>query len=233
LGWYESALLRKIDPRHRTIGVFFQEEVAKPLGAEFYIGLPKDVPEERLARMEFPGIFAMLFQVPKKSRPFYKGLLDSKSLVSRVLLNPKVPNISDRNFLALENPGYMGVGQARAVARVYSALATGGSELGLDANTMSVLEAAEVPPSGGLYDEVLQMDVSYSSGFLKPSEMTRFGSSSKAFGTPGASGDFGFADPDTEIGFAYATSLIGLALGDEPREKAVRDAVYACVSRLH
>jgi CubicO group peptidase (beta-lactamase class C family) len=232
LGWYESALLRKVDPKHRTMGRFFQEEVAKPLAAELYIGLPRDVPDDRLARVEFPGLFDMLFRVPDKSKPFYKGLLDPKSLPARVLLNPKVPDVGDRYFLSLENPAYMGVGQARAVARVYSALAMGGSELGLDADTMSKLEAPEVPPTGGLFDEVMQMDVSYSMGFLKPSDTIRFGSSDKAFGAPGASGDFGFADPDAQIGYAYATSLVGVSLGDEPREKAIRDAVYDSISRL-
>ncbi len=232
LGWYESALLLRVDPQHRTIGRFFQEEVARPLGVDLFIGLPRDVPDDRLAHVQFPGLFDMLFRVPERSKPFCRGLLDAKSLQARVLLNPKVPDISDRHFLSLENPAYMGVGQARAVARVYGALAMGGSELGIDPGTLSALQASEILPSGGPFDEVLRMNVSYSLGFLKPSEMTRFGSSDKAFGAPGASGDFGLADPDAQVGYAYATNLVGVSLGDERREKAVRDAVYACVGRL-
>src|SRR5262245_11684507 len=40
LGWYQSELLRRVDPRHRTIGKFFQDEIAKRLGVQFHIGLP-------------------------------------------------------------------------------------------------------------------------------------------------------------------------------------------------
>ncbi|MET0460655.1 MAG: serine hydrolase domain-containing protein, partial [Ilumatobacteraceae bacterium] len=49
LGWYETQLLRRVDPQQRTIGAYFADEVARPLGLEFYIGLPDDVAEERLA----------------------------------------------------------------------------------------------------------------------------------------------------------------------------------------
>ena len=52
LGWYESELVRRVDPQHRTIGRFFADEVASPLGLEFYIGLPDDVPDERIAVMQ-------------------------------------------------------------------------------------------------------------------------------------------------------------------------------------
>ena len=48
LGFYEGELLRRIDPGHRTLGRFFHEEIARPLGLEFYIGLPETIPEARL-----------------------------------------------------------------------------------------------------------------------------------------------------------------------------------------
>ena len=49
LGWYQSELLRRVDPHDRTIGQFFQDEIAKPLGVEFYIGLPAHIAEDQLA----------------------------------------------------------------------------------------------------------------------------------------------------------------------------------------
>ncbi len=51
LGWYESQLLRRVDPQGRTIGRFFSDEVAAPLGIEFHIGLPDGVPGNRLATL--------------------------------------------------------------------------------------------------------------------------------------------------------------------------------------
>lgn len=52
LGFYEGELLRRIDPLHRTLGQFFQEELASPLGLDFYIRLPEEIPNSRLARIE-------------------------------------------------------------------------------------------------------------------------------------------------------------------------------------
>src|SRR6187402_2588533 len=55
LGFYEGELLRRIDPRHRTLGQFFQEEIAAPLGIDFYIRLPEDIPNSRLATIMRPS----------------------------------------------------------------------------------------------------------------------------------------------------------------------------------
>ena len=52
LGWYQSELIRRVDPQRRSLGAFFRDEVAAPLQAEFYIGLPKHIDEQRLAQNE-------------------------------------------------------------------------------------------------------------------------------------------------------------------------------------
>src|SRR5688572_5971809 len=49
LGYYEGELLRRIDPRHRSLGQFFQDEIATPLGLDVYIRLPEAIPNSRLA----------------------------------------------------------------------------------------------------------------------------------------------------------------------------------------
>jgi CubicO group peptidase (beta-lactamase class C family) len=49
LGFYEGVLLRRVDPRGRSLGQFFAEEIASPLGLDFYIGLPEEIPVARLA----------------------------------------------------------------------------------------------------------------------------------------------------------------------------------------
>ena len=53
-----------------------------------------------------------------------------------------------------------------------------------------------------------------------------FGSSGHAFGTPGFGGSFGFADPETGTGFAYVMNRIGFHLLSDPRELAVRQALF-------
>ena len=55
LGFYESELLRRIDPLHRSLGQFFQDEIASPLGLEVYIRLPEHIPNARLAAMTRPA----------------------------------------------------------------------------------------------------------------------------------------------------------------------------------
>lgn len=64
-----------------------------------------------------------------------------------------------------------------------------------------------------------------------PSPPTR-GSSRRAFGTPGAGGSFGFADPDARLGFAYVMNNMEFHMFDDPREKAVRDALHRSIRRF-
>ena len=52
IGLYMQELIRRVDPAHRTLGRFFHEEIAEPLGIEFYIGLPPEIPDERLATVK-------------------------------------------------------------------------------------------------------------------------------------------------------------------------------------
>jgi CubicO group peptidase (beta-lactamase class C family) len=53
--WYASELIRRCDPKRRSLGRFLQEELAAPLGLEFYIGTPASIPEDRFAVIqEFP-----------------------------------------------------------------------------------------------------------------------------------------------------------------------------------
>lgn len=52
LGFYEGELLRRVDPRHRSLGQFFQDEIASPLGLDFYIRLPEEIPNSRLATIQ-------------------------------------------------------------------------------------------------------------------------------------------------------------------------------------
>ncbi len=134
-------------------------------------------------------------------------------------------------YRALEIPAGGGIGQVRSVARAYGELAAGGGGLGLSARTVSELSAPPVPPSESTRDLVLMTDASFSLGFARPSHSFRFGSSGRALGHPGAGGSFAFADPDLGLGFAYAPNRLGFHLRDDPREKALRDALYACVRR--
>ena len=81
-------------------------------------------------------------------------------------------------------------------------------------------------------DLVLHRDMGYSLGFLKPFPGYQFGSSDAAFGAPGSGGSFGFADPDAQVGYAYAMNHQGVRVLDEPREKILRDTFYRCLQQV-
>jgi CubicO group peptidase (beta-lactamase class C family) len=126
----------------------------------------------------------------------------------------------------LEVPSGGGVGSARAVARAYSVFATGGRELGLRRETLDLLAAPAIPPTHGFHDECLKGEPQFSLGFMKPSATWPFGHPS-SFGSPGAGGSLGFADPEAGIGYAYVTSQMGTSLTGDRRDIALRDALYA------
>ena len=120
------------------------------------------------------------------------------------------------------------VGTARAIAQAYGVFAAGGRALGLRPQTLDLLAAPALPPTCGFYDECLKADVQFSLGFMKPSFTWPFGTA-RSFGSPGAGGSLGFADPATRVGYAYVTSQMGTWLTGDPRDVALRDALYAAL----
>jgi CubicO group peptidase (beta-lactamase class C family) len=190
------------------------------------------VPDERIARIKGyrrPEVLLHLGAMPPR---MVLGFTRRGSLTFRAFGNPALRGPTDLDhpeYRAVEFPAATGVGQARAVARVYGELATGGAALGFDEDTIAELTAPAVQPPGGPVDLVLRVESAFALGFLKPSPLFPFGSSERAFGHTGAGGSFGFADPDTELGFAYTPNRLGFHLRDDPREKALRDAAFRAV----
>jgi CubicO group peptidase (beta-lactamase class C family) len=226
LGYYENELLRRIDPRHRTIGQFFQDEIATPLGLDVYIRLPETIPNSRLATIRPPGLVDRLLGFPLR---FTLLALNPRSNIVRALKGSEFPHDEQRIYARnLEVPSGGGVGTARAIARAYSAFATGGREIGLRPETTALLAASAIAPARGFHDECLKGDVEFSLGFMKPSRVWPFGNST-SFGSPGAGGSLGFADPTAGVGYAYVTSQMGTSLTGDPRDVALRDALYAAL----
>jgi CubicO group peptidase (beta-lactamase class C family) len=48
----------------------------------------------------------------------------------------------------------------------------------------------------------------------------------------GAGGAFGFADPDARLGYAYVMNKMDFHMFDDPRQKALRDAVHRAIAAL-
>lgn len=234
LGHYESELIRRTDPQRRSLGRFMQDEICRPLGIEFHIGLPRDFAEERIAPIHGFRKSEMMFHLDKLPPRMVLSLMWPRSLTSRTLLNPHLDSPADLDspcFRNVEVPGACGVGNARGIAKAYGEFATGGRRLGLSAEALRELQVPATPPPAGRRDAVMKIDMSFALGFMKPFPRFPFGRSQTAFGCPGAGGSFGFADPDHELGFAYVMNKMGFHVFDDPRERALREACYACIEQ--
>ncbi|HSG01965.1 MAG TPA: serine hydrolase domain-containing protein [Vicinamibacterales bacterium] len=227
LGLYEGEIIRRVDPQHRTLGQVFQDEIATPLGLDTYIRLPESIPESRLATMTRPTLLEMLAGLPLR---FLIDALNRRSKISRALCGSELPHEGKRVYARnLEIPSGGGVTTARGIAKAYGVFATGGAELGLRADTLRLLAAPALPPARGFYDECMKSDdVQFSLGFMKSTRQLPFGSAS-SFGAPGAGGSIGFADPEAGVGYAYVTNRMGTALTGDPRDIALRDALYETI----
>lgn len=228
LGYYESEILRRVDPKHRSIGRYFQDELATPLGLDFYIRLPEEIPNSRFATLRQNKFGpSEIFTVPF---PLFLAGMNPRSALRRVLAGSLFPLDKERVYARnLEVPSGGGVGTARAIAHAYSVFATSGKELGLKEETLRQLRAPAVAPREGFRDGALKVEILFSLGFSKPHPKHPFGSPG-SFGAPGTGGSFGFADPEAQIGYGYVLNGMGWHLED-PRELALRTAMYRSIGK--
>jgi CubicO group peptidase (beta-lactamase class C family) len=229
LGFYQGELIRRVDPRHRTLGEFFQDEIASPLDLEAYIRLPDSVPNSRLATIAPMTPMERLRGFP--IRLTLDAINPRSNFYRALIVNPGAAiSVDERRIYArnLEVPSGGGVVTAQAMACAYSVFATGGRDFGLRKDTLAQLAAPAIPPTHGFYDECLRGEVQFSLGFMKPSPFFPFGRP-ESFGSPGAGGALGFADPTAGIGYAYVTNKMGTTLSGDPRDVALREAVYAAI----
>jgi CubicO group peptidase (beta-lactamase class C family) len=226
LGFYENELVRRIDPAHRTIGRILHEDIATPLGIgdEVYIGTPFSLPDERLAALVPPSLWARLTSMPLSFT--IDAMRPSSVLYRSLIANPGTSFYVDPQHVivrGLEVPSGGAVATARAIATCYGAFAAAGGPLGLRPETLEALKEAATPARRGFHDECFRGPAKFSLGFMKPSELMAFGSDD-AFGAPGAGGSMGYADPAAHLGYGYVTNKMGLDLQGDPRDLALRRA---------
>jgi CubicO group peptidase (beta-lactamase class C family) len=202
----------------------FQDEIADPLGLDLYIRLPESIPNSRLATLARPGMVEMLRGLGPR---FMMHAMNPQSKISRTLRGSELPHDETRIYARnLEIPSGGAVGTARGIAHAYGVFATGGRDLGLRRETLDLLAAPAIAPARGFFDECLRGEVQFSLGFMKPSALWPFGTAA-SFGSPGAGGSLGYADPAAGVGYAYVTSRMGTTLTGDPRDVSLRDALYA------
>jgi CubicO group peptidase (beta-lactamase class C family) len=191
-GYFVGEVIRRVDGR--TVGAFLREEVTQPLGIDFFIGFG---PEEdyRVA------------DILAADRPPSDG--DPVRL-------PDPDRTNSREWRAAEMPSGNGHGNARALAKVYGALAGGGEIDGVRLLSQQQVERAAVPVATG-QDETLGVPTHRTLGFMRRFAEFNDVRPASSYGHAGAGGSQGFADSDRKLGFGYAMNQMDSPSPDEQR----------------
>jgi CubicO group peptidase (beta-lactamase class C family) len=199
----------------RSLGTFFREEVARPLAADFWIGLPESQ-DDRVAEMPPPEQQTALQTDPPPP---------AQAALSNPPLDMAIPN--QRPWRAAEIPAANGQGNARALARIYGVLARGGEQDGVRLLSPATLASATALRCDRR-DVVLAIPVRWGAGFVLNTPPL-YGPEPATFGHSGAGGSLGFADPMRRLGVGYAMNQMHSNLQGDPRTLALIEALYACL----
>jgi CubicO group peptidase (beta-lactamase class C family) len=220
-GYLVGEVIRRV--AGRSVGNYLADEIAAPLGIDAHIGLDARE-DDRVAEMigappPASGEFNLFAEMAK----------NPDSITARTFANPPVlsmATVNSRGWRGAEIPAANGHTNARALARLYGALAHGG-----EVDGVRVMAAREIPVCGveDSYgpDAVLLISTRFSPGFMLSQPGEEMGPNARAFGHPGAGGSLGFADPEAKIGFGYAMNRMGAGILLDPRAKALIAAAYA------
>ncbi|MFT2016185.1 serine hydrolase domain-containing protein [Streptomyces sp. 796.1] len=223
-GWLVGEVIRRVSGR--TPGRFFAEEIAGPLGLDFFIGLP---PGEcgRVSRMVYRKPDVDLTTVPEESVPedlrdLVAAWRDPNSLSNRAfaVTDPANIDFGSPEVQAAELPSSNGIGTAHALARMYAALI--GEVDGVRLLTPETLASATEEQASG-QDRVMLATSRFGTGFMLPTDAVPMAGPA-AFGHTGRGGSLGFADPAHGIAFGYVMNHI-IGGPDDARATTLAKAV--------
>jgi CubicO group peptidase (beta-lactamase class C family) len=211
----------------RTLGEEWREQIAAPLGLEFWIGLPEQE-WPRVARL-YPGKAA----AEDLQSGFYKEFNTEGTLTRRAFGSPRglhsVQEMNDPQAWSAGLPAMGGVGTASALAKFYQA-AIGSIDSPLGENVRRALATVRV--SGD--DRVLIQPTAFSCGCqLDPLDSAGrksrelYGPSVQAFGHPGAGGSHALGDPDSGVSFAYVMNQMELNVMPGPKSIGLVTALFS------
>jgi CubicO group peptidase (beta-lactamase class C family) len=212
-GFLASELVRRTTGK--TLGAFFREEIAAPLGADAWIGLPESE-DARAAEMIPPQGGP---NMPLPEHPAVRAALGNPPL------DPAVPN--QRWWRAAELPAANGHATAAGLARIYGMLARGGEQDGrrfLSERTLAQATRERVLST----DLVLQVPMQWAAGWML-NDLGIYGPNARTFAHAGWGGSFGAADPDAKLGIGYAMNQMYPNLMGDPRSISLIEATYACL----
>ena len=213
-GFLVGELIRRVSGR--SVGRFLAEDVACPLGADIFIGLPEAL-ETRVAPLIAPRIEAAFN--PAAMAP------EAIAAVINPLMTPTIPN--DRAWRASEVPAGNGQSTALGLARLYGMVANGGSLDGvtlLRPETIAALDTVQTER----VDLMFGMVPCWRNGVFG-NESGGFGPRPNVFGHSGWGGAFGCADTLEGVSIGYVMNQMGAGLVVDTRATALCNAVYASI----
>ena len=214
-GYLIGEIVRRIDGR--SIGAFFREEVAAPLGADFHIGMADE---------HFPRVAEMIPDDPAEGgEPF--GGLPPDSIPARVFAS--VPagteNVNTPAWRRAEIPAAGGHGNARAVVRAQTALANDGKAFGVEllseASTKLMLQEQTNGP-----DAVLMLPVRFGLGYAFPSEQMPMSPNETAMFWGGAGGSTIVVDQPARVCLSYVMNQMKASIVGDRRGGGLGKAFY-------
>ncbi|MFG2923620.1 serine hydrolase domain-containing protein [Streptomyces sp. NPDC048305] len=224
--WLVGELVRRATGR--TIGRWVAEEIARPLGLDFWFGLPEDEAHRigRIGPVEPPPVEGGGALRTRPKRSVVEAYADPASLTRRAFgaIDP-LPEENDPAYRAAELPASNGVATARGLARCYAAMI--GEVDGQRLFAPATLTLARTEESAGP-DRVLVVSTRFGLGFmLHGPAAPLLGPGS--FGHPGRGGSLGFADPESGIALGYVTNGLQKGVTADPRAQALVRAVRSAL----
>jgi CubicO group peptidase (beta-lactamase class C family) len=227
-GWLAGELVRRVDPARRGIGQFVQDEVARPLGAEFYIGLPAEL-EPRVAPIlgqplqsdtDDPAVKAMIEQFLGPASNGGRALTLNGAFSGDGVFN--TPQVH-----AAEIPAANGITNARSLSRIYAATLAPVDGVQLLDDAVRDRARTTVTPTGEP-DACLIMPTTFGMGFMTHGLFTPYAGPG-SYGHPGAGGSVGFAQPERQLAFGYVMNQSARNLAGDLRAARLTDAAVAVI----
>jgi CubicO group peptidase (beta-lactamase class C family) len=212
-GYLQGEIVRRVTGR--SIGMFFREEIAEPLGADFHIGLPPGH-DDRVAELIPPD------SLPQDLAP------DPDSIGAHTLASVPLTGLEPRTeaWRRAEIPAAGGIGNARALARVLSALACGGIVDGVRLMSKATVESIIQEQTNGT-DLVLATPIRFGMGFGLNSPDTPMSPSERMFFWGGWGGSLCIVDLDQRLSIAYVMNKMEVSTLGDPRGAAILGSVYS------
>jgi CubicO group peptidase (beta-lactamase class C family) len=248
-GWLTAEIVRRASGR--SLGRYFDEEVARPLGLEAWVGTP----EAELGRVAH--VYRMKTDhLPGFLRKAFEGSVraarDPEKLSGRAFLGGNGTSGVEEMEVIFNNPEMLraefaaggGTANARALARLWSLMGNGGeldgvrllSEEGVERFSRVELNEPDLLMAEVSMPRMLakkESSIPRTLGYLGNSPMPglgwRFGPNPASYGVEGLGGQFGFCDPASGVAVGYVRSDCAVV---DVLQPTLTSALYDCARRL-